>query len=113
MDSHVSEMVDKAKQAIIRVAGEELRLLVLYGSEARGEATPESDIDLLAVLETGDPATIRGLRDAMYDIMWEFDFARLISLHIMRLGDYLSQSREGYSFIRNVEKEGQVLWSAA
>lgn len=35
------------------VAGESLLGLVAYGSWARGDATPESDLDLLVVLERG------------------------------------------------------------
>ena len=108
--SRASEMIDEAKQAIARKARKHLCLLVLYGSEARGEATPESDIDLLVVLDDADPELVRSLRDAVYDVMWERDFVRLISLHFISLADFQMQKREGYSFIQNVEEEGVVLW---
>ena len=38
------------KSRLAAVFGERLRGLVLYGSEARGDARPDSDIDLLVLL---------------------------------------------------------------
>lgn len=113
MDPQVASMIDEAKQKIVQRAGGHLRLLVLYGSEARGEATPESDIDLLALLEADDLGLETALSDAAYDVMWKYDFSRLISLHFMSITDFEAQKRDGYSFVRNVEQEGIVLWPAA
>lgn len=42
--------------------------IILYGSGARGEMTPESDIDLLLVLETDDPERVEELaRESVSD----------------------------------------------
>ncbi|MEM4177649.1 MAG: nucleotidyltransferase domain-containing protein [Nitrososphaeria archaeon] len=43
---------EKIKDAILKVFGDQLISLVLFGSYARGEPRPESDIDLLIVLRT-------------------------------------------------------------
>lgn len=46
------ELVRRAKHALRDVFAERLRGLVLYGSEARGAARPDSDVDLLVLLSS-------------------------------------------------------------
>jgi predicted nucleotidyltransferase len=45
------ETLHRATEAVQDIYGSRLRHLFLFGSHARGEATPESDVDLLVVLE--------------------------------------------------------------
>jgi len=40
-----------ATNSLREIYGSQLRCLILFGSQARGDATPESDVDLLVVLE--------------------------------------------------------------
>jgi hypothetical protein len=53
--------------------GERLRKLILFGSWARGDAHPESDIDLLVVLDRVD--SWRQERDRMDDVLWNHSVA--------------------------------------
>ena len=45
----------------------------LYGSKARGESTPESDIDIMIELEDRDYAVESEIYDTIYDINLEYD----------------------------------------
>lgn len=47
-----SLVIDELKERLLAAYGDRLRTVVLFGSEARGNAEPDSDIDVLAVLET-------------------------------------------------------------
>lgn len=47
-----SRVFDELKERLSAAYGERLHAVVLFGSEARGDARPDSDIDVLVVLET-------------------------------------------------------------
>jgi len=46
-----SPLLDEIRNRLSHAYGSRLTSVVLFGSEARGQAGPESDIDLLVVLE--------------------------------------------------------------
>ena len=106
-------MIQETRDAILQNLTVPPYLVVLYGSEARGEATPKSDIDILVVLDQDDPQTVDQAHNAAYDVMWKHDFSRLISVCILPRQEFGRQRQKGYSFIRNVEEDGRVLWRAA
>ena len=52
--TEVKALMDELKAGLQRIYGNRLKGLYLYGSYARGEADPESDLDVLVVLEGYD-----------------------------------------------------------
>jgi predicted nucleotidyltransferase len=48
---HPPSILSEAKKCLAAAYGDRLKAVLLFGSEARGEALPESDIDLVVVLE--------------------------------------------------------------
>ena len=47
------QFLKRVKSLLDAAFGERLRGVILYGSEARGKAAPDSDIDLLVEMESG------------------------------------------------------------
>ncbi len=51
MNKQIKTIITKTQQSLKKNYGEQLDKIVLFGSQARGDATPESDIDILIVLK--------------------------------------------------------------
>lgn len=51
MSPEVQEVIKKLKKELLRIYGEQIDSIILYGSHARGDAREDSDIDVLLVLK--------------------------------------------------------------
>lgn len=102
---------EKALKAFVaRVTNElnrNVQALIVYGSIARGEATEESDIDLMVVLKRNDPELaghVERIRDSVV-----FGYGQAISLDFETYEGLRKLVEDGDLFARNVLEEGKVL----
>jgi predicted nucleotidyltransferase len=51
MPSKVQKILKKLKAELLRIYGEQIDSIILYGSQARGDAREDSDIDVLLILK--------------------------------------------------------------
>lgn len=49
-DTQVSQIIETLRCELRRILGDQLEAMYLFGSRARGEARPDSDIDILIVM---------------------------------------------------------------
>jgi predicted nucleotidyltransferase len=97
----VKEFVRRLRQAL----ASNLLDVRLFGSEARGEATPESDIDVLVVAQ---PDTDRvQFEDRVIDLAFDvnLDFGVYISPRVVTPGILNDPVWRETPFIRNVARE--------
>ena len=82
--------------------------ITLYGSQARGEAGAESDIDLFIVVGRDTPA----LREALAEIAWQVQFEHgvVISDIIRNLGQLRLMQAHRFPYYQSIERDGILLW---
>jgi uncharacterized protein len=82
--------------------------IILYGSYARGENRPDSDIDILILLnkERVTREDEKSVKYPLYDI--EFETGQIISPLVLSKSDWESRHRIT-PFYENVQREGVVL----
>ena len=99
----MEEVLREFKVEIAKLYGERLKNVILYGSWARGDATEESDIDLLIVLE-GEVVPGKEI-DRMIDIITEINLKHgvLASVYPLSEKDYFTVNSP---LLLNVRKEG-------
>lgn len=100
------ELLKEIKTSLSKAHGKRLRGAVLYGSEARGTAGPDSDVDVLVLLE-GPVAFGRDLEtnlEALYPLSLQIE--RRISALPVEASEYESFECPLY---QNAHREGILI----
>lgn len=104
---NLPEIIESIKSWFKAHYSEQIVQIVLYGSQARGEAQPDSDIDLLIVMKSAFNYTeeIEKTSRIIQELSLKYDTV------ISR--SFVSEQRfnqEKSPFLLNVHREGVVLW---
>ena len=96
-------VLDALREALHAHYGARLSSTVLFGSRARGEATPDADYDILVVLkgDVDQQAERRVLRDIVYPLCLAHD--AVVACHVVPVHRYRA---ERSPFMLNVRREG-------
>ena len=83
-----------------------IRKVIAFGSRVRGESQEDSDLDLLILVDRKTPELEGKIEDIAYQVMWDHDFKPILSIKVFTEADYRQSLIEGFSFYKNVEREG-------
>ncbi len=106
MNSVLNPILNALKQDLSELYGERFVHLTLFGSQARGDQDPESDIDVLVVLRSpvNPGEEIKRTGKIVADLSLHHDV--VISCLFMDEIDYQNRNN---ALLRNIRKEGVLL----
>ena len=101
--TNIKPILNELKQELQELYGDRLVKLILFGSHARGEVNPDSDIDLLAVLKSpvSQFQEILNMSELRVKMLLEQD--ELVSIIPMSEEDFHTRN---VALLRNIRKEG-------
>lgn len=105
-ESKLSEILTTTYGKLSSIFGSNLENVLLYGSYARGEQTPESDIDVIALVDMPKDklcAYKRRVSDFSSEIDLQYDV--LLSIKLQDIETF-NRYRDVLPFYKNVLKEG-------
>ena len=102
------DLLRAIKQRLAEHYGGRLKGVILFGSEARGEAEEDSDVDFLVLLDgpVDVGQEICDIHKSLYPIQLERKFYRPLEVIPVDVEDYEEQ---GYSLYRHAREEGVPL----
>ena len=98
------EAVDVFVRRLYDRYGDRVRSAVLFGSKARGDAGPESDIDLLVTLGDDDPQLRSSVRRLAARVSLEYEL--LLSVRAVSRSQWDQLSRYRFPLSRSMVSEG-------
>lgn len=105
MEQRIKSLINQIKAHLIKIYGGKIKKVILYGSYVRGQATKDSDIDILVLIDQSlNPFEVRdSLSDLLFDIILEK--GELIS--VIAVPEDLFENYNS-PFLLNIKKEGLV-----
>ena len=100
-------VVEKFKRRVEEQFPGEIVRMFVFGSKARGDATEESDIDIIVVTRSDDKRLGKNIRYTGYDLEIEHGIVLSIQVYSEK---YLNHLRNiPTQFIQNVDREAIVI----
>ena len=99
----LEEIMQELCNNLLETYQDQLIAVILFGSQARGEAASDSDVDVMAVLD--DSVNVIEERSRLSDMSWHYlmKYDELVSIVPMSKARFL---RGEISFLRVVKREG-------
>lgn len=111
-DKELEIILNKLSNRLVNVYGRMLKSVILYGSVAKGTATPESDIDIMVLVDTS-AEELKKYEDKLCDVSTDFalEYLKVFSIMDVSYPEYC-QWKQVLPFYKNVENEGVILYAA-
>lgn len=109
-------MIDLLEQYIMEVKkiyGGHLCKVILYGSNARGDFSTDSDVDIMILLDISD-LELKEYSQQLSYMTYDFNLDNELDIKpIAKSEQHFKKWIENYPFYANIHREGVVLYGAA
>ena len=113
MPQTMQQLIQLYVSNIHDIYGSRLRQIILYGSYARGDFRPDSDIDIMILLDLSD-IDIKKYRHQLSDMTFDFNMDYDVDIKpIAKNEEHYRKWVDNYPFYSNVNREGVRLYVAA
>ncbi len=106
MTAPLDQILREFREGLERIYGCRLVRVVLFGSRARNDAEPDSDIDLLVVLQGPVNAHQEILRNSSFIVQLSLNYETLVSCVYMSEDKFLDQESP---LMMNIRREGVLV----
>ncbi len=112
MSNRIKNILQEYVNGLLKIIGENLKQVILYGSYAKGEENKDgeiSDIDIMILVDLNDEE-IKKLEKKVLDYSYDLDleYNILLSPIIENIENYTNRKRY-ITFYKNIENEGVLL----
>ena len=113
MSYALKKLMEKYVEEIRKIYGSHLRKVILYGSYARGDFHPDSDIDIMILLDITD-LDLKEYGTKLSYMTFNFNLDHDLDIKpIAKNEEHFKKWLDNYPFYANVNREGVVLYGAA
>ncbi len=113
MPQTMQQLIQLYVSNIHDIYGFHLREIILYGSYARGDFRPDSDVDIMILLDLSD-IDIKKYRHQLSDMTFDFNMDYDIDIKpIAKNEEHYRKWIDNYPFYSNVNREGVRLYVVA
>lgn len=112
MSKTLNELLKQYVDDIYKIYGNNLKAVILYGSYARGDFRPDSDIDIMILVDlTDEEISMKGR--TLSDITFDYNFDNKIEIMpIVKNQEHFDKWLRAYPFYNTIKKEGVELYAA-
>ena len=109
----VNEYISKYVENVKHIYGSHLRQVILFGSYARGDFGPDSDIDIMILLDVSDIDS-KAYSKLLSYMTFDFNLDNDLDIKpIVKSQETFDRWRGVYPFYSNIQHEGVILYGAA
>lgn len=109
MPTKIRQLLQSYRQQLEAVSNGHIKKVILYGSYARGDNRPDSDIDIMILVDVKDSA-LSSYENKFLDVTYDFNLEHNTDIMpIVQNMNHFDYWKNAYMFYHNVDTEGVAI----